>query len=157
MLTHCHLDRSNKFQWNAKQETLLFCAWNCPWQKLYSNLNTSMGQLYILTGNNKSMQYLLQALSIWCLDKGNGIIRQFTQVRYYMMTSSNGNIFRFTGPRWIHCTKASDAEFDVFFDLRLNQPLSKQWWAGDLIRYRAHYNVTVMRLACRKVLTSLIC
>ena len=102
----------------------------------------------------------------------------------YMMTSSNGNIFRvtghlcgeFTGPRWIPHTKACDADweteifwyspelssllyslykiplaqacfplarpnfhlhslvsqpvmwsFDVFFDLRLNKRLSKQW------------------------------
>ena len=51
-----------------------------------------------------------------------------------MMTSSNGNIFRvtghlcreFTGHRWIPRTKASDT--DVFFDLRLNKRLSKQWW-----------------------------
>ena len=50
----------------------------------------------------------------------------------HMMTSSNGNIFRvtgplcgeFTGPRWIPHTKASD----VFFDLRLNKRLSKQPW-----------------------------
>ena len=49
------------------------------------------------------------------------------------MTSSNGDIFRvtghlcgeFTGPRWIPNTKASDAEFDVFFDLPLNKHLSK--------------------------------
>ena len=34
--------------------------------------------------------------------------------------------------------------FDVFFDLRLNKRLSKQSWAGDLRRYRAHYDVTVM-------------
>ena len=53
-----------------------------------------------------------------------------------MLTSSNGNIFRVTGPlggeftshRWIPLTEASDAEFDVFFDLRLNKPLSKQLW-----------------------------
>ena len=53
-----------------------------------------------------------------------------------MMTSSNGNIFRSTGPlceeftghRWIPLTKASDAEFDVFFDLHLNKQLSKQLW-----------------------------
>ena len=55
------------------------------------------------------------------------------------MTSSNGNIFRVTGPlcgeftghRWIPLTKASDAEFDIFFDLHLNKPLSEQsrgWW-----------------------------
>ena len=51
-----------------------------------------------------------------------------------MMTSSNGMFFRVTGPlcgeftghRWITLTKASDAEFDVFFDMRLNKQLSKQ-------------------------------
>ena len=52
-----------------------------------------------------------------------------------MMTLSNGNIFgvtgllcgEFTGHRWIPSTKASDASFDVFFDLVLYQQLSKQW------------------------------
>ena len=34
--------------------------------------------------------------------------------------------------------------FDVFFDLK--QRLSKQPWAGDLRRHRAHYDVTVMEL-----------
>ena len=50
-----------------------------------------------------------------------------------MMTSPNGNIFRvtgeFTGPRWIPRTKASDAQLDVFFNLRLNKRLSKQSWS----------------------------
>ena len=53
-----------------------------------------------------------------------------------MMTSSNGNIFRVTGPlygeftghRWIPRTQASSASFDIFFDLRLNKPLIKQSW-----------------------------
>ena len=57
-------------------------------------------------------------------------------IRIYMMTSSNGNIFRvtghlcgeFTGPRWIPRTKASDARLWCFFDLRLNKRLSKQSW-----------------------------
>ena len=52
----------------------------------------------------------------------------------FMMTSSNGSIFRvtghlcreFTGPRWIPLTKNTDAEFDVFFDLRLIKRLSKE-------------------------------
>ena len=64
-----------------------------------------------------------------------------------MMTSSNGNIFRVTGPlcgeftchQWIPNTKASDTElwcfsqrpvtqsFHFFFDLCLNQRLSKEW------------------------------
>ena len=34
--------------------------------------------------------------------------------------------------------------FDVFYDLRLNKRLSKQSWAGDLRRFRAHYDVTTM-------------
>ena len=59
-----------------------------------------------------------------------------TEKAQTMMTSSNGNIFRvtghlweeFTGPRWILHTKASDAEFDVYFDMRPNKRLSKQSW-----------------------------
>ena len=67
-----------------------------------------------------------------------------------MMTWSNGNIFRVTGPlcgeftghRWIPLTKASDAELWCFL-------WSASWingWvnnreAGDLRRNRAHYDV----------------
>ena len=68
-----------------------------------------------------------------------------------MMTSSNGNIFRvtghlcgkFTGPRWISRTKASDAELWCFLWFSLNIRLSKQprgWWfetpAWSLWRHR---------------------
>ena len=63
-----------------------------------------------------------------------------------MMTSSNGNIFRFTDPlwgestgqRWIPLTKASD---DVFFGAP-EQTIERT--TGDLRRHRAHYNVAVM-------------
>ena len=55
-----------------------------------------------------------------------------------MMTSSNGNIFRvighLSGPRWIPAQRPVTRSFDVFFDRE----------AGDLRRYRAHYDVTVM-------------
>ena len=34
--------------------------------------------------------------------------------------------------------------FDVFFDLRLNKPWVNNGEAGDLRRYRAHYDVIVM-------------
>ena len=65
-----------------------------------------------------------------------------------MMTSSNGNIFRvtghlcgeFTGPRWIPHTKASDAEL---WCLRINGWVNNRE-AGDLRRYRPHYDVIVM-------------
>ena len=56
-----------------------------------------------------------------------------------MMTSSNGNIFRvtgplcgeFTGPGEFPTQRPVTRSFDVFFDLRLNKCLSKQprgWW-----------------------------
>ena len=78
-----------------------------------------------------------------------------------MMTSSNENIFRVTGPlcgeftgyRWIPLTKASDAKFDVFFDLSLNKRLSKQswgWWFETPSRSLwRHFNEYVMLLCVR--------
>ena len=52
-----------------------------------------------------------------------------------IMTSSNGNIPRvtgalcgeFTGRRWSPSQRPVTRSFDVFFDLRLNPHLSKQW------------------------------
>ena len=60
-----------------------------------------------------------------------------------MMTSSNGNIFRvtgplcgeFTGPGEFPTQRPVTRSFDVFFDLRLNKRLSKQpwgWWFETL-------------------------
>ena len=68
-----------------------------------------------------------------------------------MMTSSNGNIFRITGPlcrefpghRWIPLTKASDTGL-VFFRLCLKKRLSKNRKAGDWRRHHAHYDVIVV-------------
>ena len=67
------------------------------------------------------------------------------------MTSLNGNIFcvtghlcgEFTDPRWIPRTKASDAELWCFLCVWINGWLNNRD-AGDLRRYRAHYDVTVM-------------
>ena len=76
---------------------------------------------------------------------------------YFMMASSNGNIFRVTGPlcrefpthRWIPLTKASGAEFWSFF---WSAPWINRWVnireAGDLRRHRAHYDVIVMWFKC---------
>ena len=61
----------------------------------------------------------------------------------FMMTSSNGNIFRVTGPLCgefigpgeFHTQRPVTRSFDVFFDLRLNKRLSKQpwgWWFETL-------------------------
>ena len=59
------------------------------------------------------------------------------EVNEFMMTSSNGNVFRVTGP---FCAGNSPVpgefpaqrpvtrSFDVFFDLRPDKRLSKHWW-----------------------------
>ena len=62
---------------------------------------------------------------------------------YIMMTSSNGNIFRvtgplcgeFTGPGEFPTQRPVTRSFDVSFDLRLNKRLSEQpwgWWFETL-------------------------
>ena len=70
------------------------------------------------------------------------------------MTSSNGNIFRVTGPlwgeftshRWIPRTKASDAEVWCFL---WSAPWINDWVnnreAGELRRHRTHDDVIVMQ------------
>ena len=76
---------------------------------------------------------------------------QIMTISICMMTSSNGSIFRVTGPFCGEFTGPGDfpaqrpvtRSFDVFFDLRLNKRLSKQpwgWWfetpAWSLWRHR---------------------
>ena len=64
---------------------------------------------------------------------------KITFQRNDLMTSSNGNIFRFTGPlwgestghQWIPSQEPMTRSFSIFFDLRLNKRLrkqSKRWW-----------------------------
>ena len=80
--------------------------------------------------------------------------RQTARLALYMMTSSNGIIFRvpgplcgeFTGHRWIPLTKPVTRSVDVFFNLRLNKRLSKQswgWWFETPSRlFWRHCNVS---------------
>ena len=62
-----------------------------------------------------------------------------SRITWYMMTSSNGDIFRvtgplcgeFTGPGEFPTQRPVTRSFNFFFDLRLNKRLSKQpwgWW-----------------------------
>ena len=73
------------------------------------------------------------------------IIRDNVRIWNAMMTSSNGNIFRVTGPLCGEFTGTGEfptqrpvtRSFDVYFDLRLNKRLSKQlwgWWFETLSR-----------------------
>ena len=81
---------------------------------------------------------------------------------HIMMASSDGKIFRvtglfceeFTGHRWIPRKRPVRRNFDIFFDLRLNNRLSKQWrgWGFEtpscpLWRHRIVINGQVIRKA----------
>ena len=69
-----------------------------------------------------------------------------------MVTSSNGNIFRvtgplcgeFTGPGEFPAQRPVTRSFDVFFDLCLNKDWVNNRKAGDLRRHGAHCDVIVM-------------
>ena len=72
-----------------------------------------------------------------------GITLNYAICTDHMMTSSNGNIFRvtgplcgeFTGPGEFPTQRPVTRSFDVFFDLCLNKRLSKQpwgWWFETL-------------------------
>ena len=93
--------------------------------------------------------FLLQNGALWDLDCVAGFMQKASGVHAgstfwgsnRMMTSSNGNIFRvtgplcgeFTGPGEFPTQKPVTRSFHVFFDLRLNKRLSKQpwgWWFG---------------------------
>ena len=82
----------------------------------------------------------------------------------HMMTSSNGNIFRvtgplcgeFTGPGEFPAQRPVTRSFDVFFDTRLNKRLSKQpwgWWfetpEWSLWRHHNDFMIDVIIQPCR--------
>ena len=75
-----------------------------------------------------------------------------TKQKQAMMTSSNGNLFHvtghlwgeFTGHRGIPAQRPVKRSFDVFFDLPWINGWVNNGEAGDLRRYRAHYDVIVM-------------
>ena len=82
-------------------------------------------------------------MHLWRDRKCPFMIRPCSIWRLPMMTSSNGNIFRvtgplcgeFTGPGEFHTQRPVTRSFAVFFDLRLNKRLSKQpwgWWFETL-------------------------
>ena len=83
----------------------------------------------------------------------------------FMMTSSNGNIFRVTGHLGGEFTGEFPAQrpvtrsFDVFFDLHPNKRLSKQWWGWWFetppCPLRRHRNVHVAKISHLCLIASL--
>ena len=80
---------------------------------------------------------------------------QYKICPFFMITSSNGNIFRVIGPLCREFTgefpsqRTVTRSFDVFFDLRLNKRLSKQswgwWFETPSYSLWRHCNVSVTR------------
>ena len=74
------------------------------------------------------------------------------EISLLIMTSSNENIFRVTGPCWENppitggfpSQRQVMQSFDVFFDLCLNNGWANNRDAGDLRRHCAHNDLTVM-------------
>ena len=123
--------------------------------KIFSRKHNSQFLVWRPIGNPSRVKSCLGSSKIWQVLQAVFHNLFIWQTITFMMTSSNGNIFRvtdhlcgeFTGPRWIPRTKASDAELWCF-------SLTCAWihdWvnnreAGDLRPYRAHYDVIVMYL-----------
>ena len=87
-----------------------------------------------------------------------------------MMTSSNGNIFRVTGPLCGEFTGPGEfprqrpvtRSFDVLFDLRLNKRLSKQpwgWWfeTPSWSLWRQRDGISDLYCRANRTLLALIC
>ena len=121
------------FLWNRSQDTL--------------NYKSTLVQVMACCRQAAS-HYLSKwwhgSMSLYGVTRPPLILRFFYQSAYQheqssvMMTSSNGNIFRvtgplcgeFTGPGEFPAQRPVTRSFDVFFDLRLNKRLSKQPWGG---------------------------
>ena len=95
-----------------------------------------------------------RSMEYFCMKKYSNNVVQYDPTIRTMMTSSNGTIFRVTGPlcgkftchRWIPLTKASDVELWCFL---WSAPWINGWVnnrvVGYLRRHRAHCDVIVMQ------------
>ena len=93
--------------------------WTRDHSKLFGITNSSLWAVIWLTSSSRTMNKTIYEI--------------------YVMTSSNGNIFRVNGhlcgPGEFPTQRPVTRSFDVFFDLRLNKRLSKQswrWWFETL-------------------------
>ena len=107
-------------------------------QSKYSMILKYMGNL-IATWTQQRQQDANKILGIYFLVQEHSHSKTGVKWTPYMVTSSNGNIFRvtgplcgeFTGPGEFPAQRPVTRSFDVVFDLRLNTQLSKQpwgWW-----------------------------
>ena len=112
-------------------------------QSIFRGCHIDFSSIYILDLYNylfRNQRALSISISCKALDKTKSICHSTScGDNYSMVTSSNGKIFRITGPLWgestghrlIPLTKPVTRSFEVFFDPRLNKRFRKQskgWW-----------------------------
>ena len=126
-------------------------AWRTRWQAIIWNNDAYIvhWRIYASSGLNglisDNQDLILNSILIRVSANIYGTTRRVIRIieNRVMMTSSNGNIFRvtgplcgeFTGPGEFPTQRPVTRSFDVFFDLRLNKRLSKQpwgWWFETL-------------------------
>ena len=106
-----------------------------PWSFLYFSVATTHSILVIIRHSVIALKLLhgLMKGCAWVSEtsfqlKRNMLCKHF-QCRFldHLMTSSNGNILRVTGPLWgeFPSQRPVTWSFEIFFDLRLNKRLSK--------------------------------
>ena len=126
--------------YNSHRGLIMWLMWDCCWSCQSISLPKEGN---VIGSRNHFKQPSARICIINTQVEWNPHTKSANTVRCYynniMMTSSNGNIFRvtgplcgeFTGPGEFPTQRPVTRSFDVFFDLRLNKQLSKQpwgWW-----------------------------
>ena len=120
--------------------------------------------IFVVTNEQYQFWYNLYIIYNYSTGSAKMSLLLFGSFKKILMTSSNGNIFRvtgpfcgeFTGPGEFPTQRPVRRSFNVFFDLRFNKPLSKQpwgWWfetlSRSLWRHRNDKNANLL-FNCRK-------
>ena len=114
------------------------------WNMVYSNWSKSAIRTQWNKDENVYILCCFAVLKKFFREMSYWLLSWKTVQSYSMMTSSNGNIFRvtgplcgeFTGPGEFPTQRPVTRSFDVYFDLRLNKRLCKQsrgWWFETLL------------------------
>ena len=146
------------------------CSYNIPHHGNFPNTLVSISQLWNEWGHflacalfsKQPSPDILLAFEVCVnitLSKQTYLPYMWLLIMALMMTSSNGTIFRVTGPLCGEFTNPGEfpaqrpmmRSFDVFFDLRLNKRVNKRE-SGDLRCHCGHYDVNVMFVAGQTVM-----
>ena len=114
-----------------------------PWMTIFLDSVYLCTHPFRITGSQLALSVRAKGVPHTVNYKGIPETLPILSIKWNMMTSSNGSIFRVTGPLCGEFTGPGEfpaqtpvtRSFDVFFDLRLNKQLSKQprvWWFETL-------------------------